>query len=121
MLADETLSPLVTLDMASNPHMHPLRITLGGIPSDPGAIAEAFQAHHLAEFGVRPPGGGFVFALGMSFGGAKLEGPVRLASAAVASTYGPACRVTTSAGVILAPEGWSLSGGDGCFVLEASR
>lgn len=121
MPADGTPTPLVTLDMASNPHMHPLRIRLRGIPKDPGAIAEAFQAHHLAEFGVRPPGGGFIFALGMSFGGAEPDGPVRLAAAPMASTSGTATRVTTSAGVILAPDGWSLSGGDGCFVLEASR
>lgn len=118
--ADEAVSPFVTLEMAATPHMHPLRITLGTVPEHAQAIADAFRAHHLAEFGIRPSGCGFIFSLAVSLGMAEPEDTVRLGSAA--SSHGEAGRRTlTAAGVILQPDGWTLSVGDGCYVLEACR
>lgn len=120
--AEKSLLPLVTLDMASTPHMHPLRINLNAVPQTAQAIAEAFEAHHLAAFGVRPAGGGFIFTLAISLGMANSAGKIRLGGQPpVASKAGSIPRMTTAAGVILCPDGWTLSGGDGCHVLEACR
>ncbi|HWM46477.1 MAG TPA: hydantoinase/oxoprolinase family protein [Xanthobacteraceae bacterium] len=111
VMADKTPTLHTTIEMAVNPHMHPHRVRIDGLPKHPADIAAAFRAQHLDRFGVDPPGHPFIFSLtvdAVADGGAEAS---LVEMSRVVSALGPTepALVETDAGAIWKPSGWSLT------------
>lgn len=102
--------------LAARPQMHPMPLRLSTRPASGEAIAEAFAQAFRAEYGIAPPGPGFLFSASVR---ADSFGPVP----PMPPLTGPATTglVPTEAGAIWCPEGWTLRTTDTAHVLERSQ
>ncbi|QOL82382.1 hypothetical protein F3W81_17050 [Pseudooceanicola spongiae] len=108
--------PLVyALSLAARRQMHAMPLILGARPASGAEIGEAFAAGFRAEFGIAPPGPGYLFSIAVY---RDTRGPVPpMAELGDGAATG---LIATEAGAIWCPEGWRLSRTDTAYRLERS-
>ncbi|QPM92450.1 hydantoinase/oxoprolinase N-terminal domain-containing protein [Pseudooceanicola algae] len=103
------------LMLAARRQMHPMPLRLTIRPTSGQSIAEAFAAAFRAEYGIAPPGPGYLFSISVR---RDTFGPVPpMAPLSPTATTG---LIATEAGAIWCPEGWHLTGSETACILERS-
>lgn len=108
--------PAYALALAARRQMHPMPLLLKSRPACGTEIARAFETAFRDEFGIVPPGPGYLFSVSVrrdTFG--TLPPMTRLSSAASTGL------IATEAGAIWCPDDWRLSDADTAYVLQRNR
>ncbi|TDE38851.1 hydantoinase/oxoprolinase N-terminal domain-containing protein [Antarcticimicrobium sediminis] len=104
-----------SVTLAAQRQMHPMPLRLAARPESGDQIAQAFGAGFHDEFGIVPPGPGYLFSLSVHRDAVTLTPP--MPDLPGIATTG---LIATEAGAIWCPEGWTLRRKDMAYLLERS-
>lgn len=104
-----------SVTLAAQRQMHPMPLRLAARPESGDQVAQAFAAGFHDEFGIAPPGPGYLFSLSVHRD--AVNPTPAMPDLPGGTTSG---LIATEAGAIWCPEGWTLSRTEMAYLLERS-
>jgi N-methylhydantoinase A len=104
---------MYSVTLAARKQMHPVQLRLAARPASGDQITQAFTADFIAEFGISPPGAGYLFSLSVHHDTVGCVPPI-----SVLPDVAQTGLIATEAGAIWCPADWTLRFDDAAYILE---